>query len=71
MLNLFSTSIVTMSSPSRLRWGPVRSLLCLAPLLLGAPFLTYKANYGESHITKDAFACQLKLVLCLKRYPIL
>ncbi|KAI0924464.1 hypothetical protein AcW2_005343 [Taiwanofungus camphoratus] len=35
-----------MSSPSRLRWGPVRSLLCLAPLLLGAPFLTYKANYA-------------------------
>ncbi|KZT10195.1 uncharacterized protein LAESUDRAFT_756379 [Laetiporus sulphureus 93-53] len=31
------------------RWGPVRSLLCLSPLLVGVPLLTYKINYGESH----------------------
>ncbi|OSX64019.1 hypothetical protein POSPLADRAFT_1065412 [Postia placenta MAD-698-R-SB12] len=35
-----------MSPPPHSRWGPVRSLLCLAPLLLGVPFLAYKVNYG-------------------------
>ncbi|PCH44600.1 hypothetical protein WOLCODRAFT_26882 [Wolfiporia cocos MD-104 SS10] len=28
------------------RWGPIRSLLCLAPLLLGVPYLAYKINYA-------------------------
>jgi hypothetical protein len=27
-------------------WGVGRSLLALAPLLLGAPFIAYKIHYG-------------------------
>ncbi|EMD39116.1 hypothetical protein CERSUDRAFT_104381 [Gelatoporia subvermispora B] len=36
-----------MSTPRR-HWGPVRSLLCLAPFLVGVSYLAYKENYGKS-----------------------
>ncbi|RDX50882.1 hypothetical protein OH76DRAFT_1555381 [Lentinus brumalis] len=35
-----------MSKSLRTRWGPVRSLLCLAPLLVAAPFYAYTAHYA-------------------------
>ena len=34
-----------MSSP-RSRWGPIRSLLALSPVLLGAPLWGLKQHYG-------------------------
>ncbi|KAI0718042.1 hypothetical protein C8T65DRAFT_706971 [Cerioporus squamosus] len=35
-----------MNKAPRTRWGPVRSLLCLAPLFVAAPFYAYKAHYA-------------------------
>ncbi|KAI0705019.1 hypothetical protein C8T65DRAFT_653452 [Cerioporus squamosus] len=35
-----------MNKAPRTRWGPVRSLLCLAPLIIAAPFYAYKAHYA-------------------------
>ena len=37
-----------MSKAPRTRWGPVRSLLCLAPLFLLAPYYAYREHYGQS-----------------------
>ena len=38
-----------MSAHPPRRWGLGKSLLCLAPLLVGVPFLAYRENYGKSH----------------------
>ncbi|KAH9926926.1 uncharacterized protein B0H18DRAFT_1084873 [Fomitopsis serialis] len=35
-----------MSTHSPTRWGPVKSLLCLAPLLVGVPLLAFRVNYA-------------------------
>ncbi|KAI0332654.1 hypothetical protein GY45DRAFT_1344453 [Cubamyces sp. BRFM 1775] len=35
-----------MSKAPHKRWGPVRSLLCLAPLFVAAPFYAYRAHYA-------------------------
>ncbi|RPD64072.1 hypothetical protein L226DRAFT_544758 [Lentinus tigrinus ALCF2SS1-7] len=34
-----------MNKSPRARWGPVRSLLCLAPLFIAGPFYAFKAHY--------------------------
>ncbi|KAJ3545708.1 hypothetical protein NM688_g5597 [Phlebia brevispora] len=44
-----------MSPDHRARWGPVRSLLCLAPLLIGAPFYAYKSHYALPEPLVDLF----------------
>ncbi|OBZ74192.1 putative endoplasmic reticulum metallopeptidase 1 [Grifola frondosa] len=36
----------TMSTSPHVRWGPVRSLLALSPLLLAVPFFSLKAQYA-------------------------
>ncbi|KAI0766101.1 hypothetical protein BD413DRAFT_605949 [Trametes elegans] len=35
-----------MSKAPQTRWGPVRSLLCLAPLFIAAPLYSYRAHYA-------------------------
>ncbi|KAH9928451.1 uncharacterized protein BXZ73DRAFT_48526 [Epithele typhae] len=35
-----------MSNAPRTRWGPVRSLLCLAPLFVLAPYYAYRQHYA-------------------------
>ncbi|KAI0792197.1 hypothetical protein C8Q75DRAFT_754855 [Abortiporus biennis] len=35
-----------MSSPPRSRWGPLRSLLYLSPLIIGAPYYAYTLHYA-------------------------
>ncbi|KAH9951135.1 hypothetical protein B0H21DRAFT_719728 [Amylocystis lapponica] len=35
-----------MSSPPRRRWGPIRSILCLAPVLIGVPLIALRTNYA-------------------------
>ncbi|KAI0741328.1 hypothetical protein C8Q80DRAFT_1221427 [Daedaleopsis nitida] len=35
-----------MNKATRRRWGPIRSLLCLAPLFVVAPFYAYKTHYA-------------------------
>lgn len=36
-------------------WGPIRSLLCLSPLLLFVPWLAVRIHYpyGKTHIVFD------------------
>ena len=48
----------------RWRWGPLRSLLALSPVLIGVPFISLKQHYGEL----SRFGClspQLKSLLAL------
>ena len=40
--------LAAMSKTPRSRWGPVRSLLVLAPLFIAGPFYAYRAHYGKS-----------------------
>ncbi len=46
---LASSLSAAMSRVPQKKWGPVRSLLCLAPLLVAAPFYAYKTFYGMLH----------------------
>ena len=39
-----------MSKTPRTRWGPVWSLLCLAPLFILAPYYAYHDHYGKSRV---------------------
>ncbi|KAI0364703.1 hypothetical protein BV20DRAFT_1029237 [Pilatotrama ljubarskyi] len=42
-----------MNKAAHQRWGPVRSLLCLAPLFLLAPFYSYRSHYALPEAAVD------------------
>ncbi|KAI0057402.1 hypothetical protein BV25DRAFT_1812524 [Artomyces pyxidatus] len=44
-----------MTPPRTRRWGPVRSLLALSPLLIGAPFFTIRQHYSLPTPLADLF----------------
>ncbi|KAM5532207.1 hypothetical protein V8D89_014107 [Ganoderma adspersum] len=44
-----------MSKTPRSRWGPVRSLLVLAPLFVAGPFYAYRAHYGLPEPVTELF----------------
>lgn len=49
---------------ARWKWGPIRSLLALAPVLIGVPWMSVKQHYSL-HPFFLPFSCRLNFVLSI------